>query len=883
MARLKDLLQRVLNLFRPNRMDDEMLEEMQHHIDVQVERYKEQGMGEKEARSAAMRRFGNALKIQDDERENRTIAWVENLYRDIRYSVRSLWVSKGFSFAVVATLSLCIGGNTAVYTVLYDLVFRPLPVDSPDRLVEVFNIGYDDRPGYQTSSSAQYLDFQENADLFEEFALVSVYSRFIEDGEAYVMVAMPQFFDFLGIEPVLGRLTLSDDVAADDAKVVILTETEWEHRFGADPNVIGQEIPVPGRAAHTIIGVAPRSLERIDNRVSLVLLRSAQVSISASAKERRLGDSGLWGRIKPGVSHGQALAQLNAIERRFQEQRLSFEALAAWDRAPQRFAFGRPNPYRSNLLLLQAGALLVLLIGCVNVANLFLARSFRRSVDLSIRASFGASRFSIARMMLSESVLLTLLGAAGGILLAIASIHVINDYLIVIDPRIVPVEVSALALSITAGVAFGIAFVMAMAPLLLLWKSGRALNLEGETRAQSRSSGSRSLSSMLVVSQVALTFVLLVGAGLLFKSFRNVLSVDPGFDETRIVQGWIGLPIPDSQASERIALREHILDALREVPGVEDACFIKTGSLVGDSHYTYSFEYKGEREIAGRGGTVKVMLVSSNFFESMGIGLLEGRGFLKGESRDASIIVDEAFADQFGDGRSVIGRNMRVVRTEYPNLPFSQVVGVVQRANFQGLDKRDGEPIVYVCIDQDYGNQTYTLVIRSERPKDSLVKEVRDKLLEIHPRLKLQAPTSLDVDLGEMQLYRQGIVDLAGTFAILALLLSGIGIYGVLSYDVVERKKEIGIRAAIGATRARILSLVLRQGMLKTGVGLALGLLGAAYFTHYLESQLFDVTVLDVWTYGTVFVSLIVIAFIASYLPARRAVRVDPVDALRAE
>ncbi len=872
------LLARFRAIFSKSSLDEDLDAELIHHLELLTEENVRNGMTEKEARRQARITFGGVEKIRELHREARGITWLEHAFRDLGFSTRLLWKSKGFSFAVIATLAICIGLNTTVYSTLYRLVLEPLPFKDPERIVHIFNVPKSGVRSHSSSNTAQYLDFKRNADMFENIALSRMNIIHSRPERKTPLVVTPDFFELMGVEPILGRFFTDEEAQGHDEPFIVLTQTTWENEYASDPDIVGK-----ARGERVIIGVAPRSLEVLDRRIDFFRPHSIRDNFGNNP---RLGRSDLWGRLKPGVTREQAYTQLLEIEKRYHLENSSVEERTHFESIPRPFLLGKPNPYKARLLLLQGGALLVLLVGCINIVNLLLARAMRRCNELSLRHSFGAGKLPLIRLMLCECFLLSFCGALAGLALSWASIRFVNRYMTVIDPNEAPLQLGDALFVSTLTPALAITLIMSLVPFILLWKSGRIQKLDRNSRSSSTDKSARGFGNGLVVSQVAITFILLVGAGLLFRSFSNVLSVDPGFDQSSLVQGRMSMPFPDARSHERIGLRKKIVQTTLQIPGVEKACFLKSGSLVGTQHYTGRLVLRARQTETERDPLpILIMYVSSAFFDTMGIPITKGRSFYEGEDELDTFIVDEAFVETYLDGESALRTEMMTVRGSglTPTTKvWPRVVGVAKRANFQGLQERDGIPIVYACCDQ-FTDRSWALVLRTQRSLDPLAREVRAELKELHPQLNWINPSSLDVSLDQLHLDRKGITLLSGVFAGLALVLSAVGIYGVLLYDVQQRQREIGIRSAIGASRGIVLKMILHQGLWKAGIGLGIGLLASIFLTRFLKDRLFDVTTLDPLTFSLAALFLLSVVLVASYLPARRAVRVDPIETLRAE
>ncbi len=869
-----------------------MAEEMRLHLELQTEKYISAGMSEDEARFAARREFGGVEQVKEICREQRRWPGVENVIRDFRFAARSLRRAPLFSAAVIATLALCLGPNTAIFTALYALVLKSPPFHEPERIVQVYN-AFEKMGGgrsRQESSVPQYRDFRDNADLFEDFAIMQYAGTTIdEDGSPRRLAGMrvnAGFFDFFGMKPLLGRFGTAEEDAQGRDQVVVLTQSFWEAHFDADAAVIGREVRLGGEPL-TIIGVAPRRVEGLDPYTRFFKPFEPRPEEVDPLGARYRGRTTLFGRLKPGVSRSAALEQLNAIDGGFLASYGPAQMRAHFKSSGHRMAI---EPLGSKvagavqrpLSLLQVGAALVLLIGVVNVLNLTLARANSKRAELAIRHALGAGRATLLRQLLSESLLLTMVAVALGTGLAWATLRVINAYLPLVAITASPVKMEPAAIGMVAGISAGLAVLMGVVPFALVWRRGLKL---GESRNASAGARVRIFGGTLVMAQVAIALVLLVGAGLLGRSFAHVLAIDPGFETSNLLQGRVAVPKGYEKPEQNVALQRRIIEGLKEIPGVEHAALLIDYALSPTFRPQPLLLRNGTMNTGENRPLVAMNPVSPEFFGTMRITLLEGSGFTyTDDPRRAPVaVVDDLFARRYFPGTSAVGQELVLGAHAPPEgQPWIRIAGVVRRPELMGLEGRDGMPLVFVPLVQ-WPSGGFTFVVRSARPQGDLLLEIRRKLRSIDPALPLYDVATIEEGLDSMMMARRGITLLISAFAALAVLLAGVGLYGVLAYDVSQRTREIGIRGAIGATRGQIVGMILRQGLWKTGAGIAAGLGVAFYLTRLLRSWLFDVTPGDPLAIGGVTLLLLSVAFLACWLPARRAAKVDPMVALRCE
>jgi len=826
---------------------------------------------------------------REDIPPGRGWAWLGAWAREFRYAARSLRRAPGFSVAVFLTLVVCIGPNTAILSALYALVLKPLPFADPQQLVRITNVAEKNNGQVTQSSEAQYRDFRDHADLFAGFALIKPENVTLDDEGAPVRVendwVTAGFFDVLGVKPVLGRFFTADEETPGKEQVLVITQSFWESHYHADPGVVGREIR-PAGTPYTIIGVAPRSIQSLWN-TTCFFQPYAPPPLYLNPQARYTNDAILYGRLKPGVPLAAGLAQLTTLERRFRQEVANPRLRAAVDAAGFRLAVTRLRvdgaaAQAKSLGLLQAGALLVLLIGCVNVVNLCLARANARQGELAIRVALGAGRAALVRPMLAESLLLTGAASIAGLGLAMAALRGFNGYLPILVRTAPPVALDPLVAGLILAVAFAIAILIGLLPLQLVWRAGLRI---GATRSSSSGGAARAVSGLLVIAQVAVAAMLLVGASLLIRSFAKVLAVDPGFDAAHIVQGRIALPSRYAADAANLAMQRRVLESFREMPGVSGVAEV-SGFTLAPTYRTQPFIVRGQPVTEGDSQPSVILYpVSPDFFATMGVRVLEGRAFNDADdfSKDPVVIVDENFATRYFPGRLVVGQEITLGSgPPGPGTRWARIVGVVKRANLTSLDSHDPTPFLYLPMN-GWRMGGFNVLVHSPRPADEVVREMRARLRALDPGVPFYLAQSLQDGLDEMLMSRRGITLLLGAFSALSLVLAAIGLYGVLSYDVSQRTREIGIRGAIGASRGQILALILHQGMWKTGAGLAVGVVGALLLTRYLKALLYDVAAVDAASYALVLLLLLAIALLACWLPARKASRVDPIVALRAE
>jgi len=886
------LLRKLRTLFRKDALDREMSEEMRHHLDLQVEANLAAGMNPDEARYAAQRQFRDLEQVKERSRDVRGWQWAENLGRDFRFSFRSLRRSPVFSAAVILTLGLCIGANTTVLSVLYGMVLKPLPFHDAGQIVEVYNsLPKSGQPKLRVSVG-QYLDYKTHADLFSEVTLVYGWMfNMGEDTAADRLLSIritPDYFSVMGVQPLLGRFFTADDCVPGRDAVVVLTQTFWEQHFQADPGVIGRVVRL-SRQPFTIIGVAPRSLEAIGVAPVLMVPLAWQAD-AALPKWRFQPRAQMYARIKPGVAYGAARAQLDTMEQRFRDTGADPALRNFLVNGGHKMVLGQlraeqTKSIKSGLLLLQGAALLVLLLGCMNVASLMLARANARQVELAVRQALGAGRAALARQLLTEAALLAVASATLGTALAAVSLRWINSYTAAIVYGSPPVVLDRDILGFTLLVSFAVALLIGLLPVLRAWQLGGLQGaIHGGTRGASRSGGIRAMSGLLVTTQVALALILLIGAGLLIRSFSKVMAVNPGFDVAKVIHVRVAVDASYKTVASVQAAYSRIMEKLREIPGVESVAL--SSFMPGyDGLTPTALPLRGMAP--GKDSTYPtaiVLGVSPEFLPTMGVRLLDGRNFTAADLLPGArpvYIVDRKFAQRYFPERSPVGQLFDSgAKDQKPELT-PMIVGVAEFAKFGGLDERGDDPYVYGAMGPGQGGGSFEL--RTSRSLDDMLPLVRAAVRSVDSGLPIYQAVTMQMQLDDAGANRRGIMWLLGAFASIAAILSAVGIYGMLAYDVSQRTKEIGIRGALGATRGQIVSLILRQGLWKAGAGLVIGLIGAFYLSRYIGSLLYEVDPKDPLIFSGVALLLLVVALLASWLPARRAAKIDPIVALRAE
>jgi predicted permease len=809
---------------------------------------------------------------------------MRGLYQDLRYAARRLATSPGFTAVAVVTLALGIGANTAIFSFVNAALLRPLPYASPDRLFTLSEARELAEAAELNASYPDLLDWQKSTKTFETLAGYAGDAVTVTGSGApeslNVARGTTNFLHTLGVSPVLGR----DFQSGEDqlgAKVVLLSFGYWKSHFAGNPHVLGQTLRLDG-VNHTIVGVLPANFEFAPAGTPILWL---PLDLSAEFVSRRnLRWLKVVGRLKDSVNEQQALAEMRTINAglaaAYPKENAAIQIVMTSLR--ERIT-GRLRP----LLLVLLGAVgFVLLIACANVAHLMLARATTRRKEIAIRKAMGARRVHLIRQLLTESILLSLVGAALSFIFASWGIGLLTNLLpeqIRTDlPFLNAVQLDSRTFLFLLGVAFLTGIVVGLVPAWQLSRPDSGEVLKEESRSSS-GKGMVWLRDGLVVAELGLSIVLLTGAGLMVRSLNSLLKQDPGFEGRHLLTFIVNLP-QDSYKDEAAALQfEHRLsDALNQLPGVQGTAVVSRLPVTQNGN-TIRFVIEGHPKDKGAEDEVNIRNVSPSYFPLMKIPTLQGRGYTladdaKGPSR---MIVNQAFVDRYLPGENPIGK--RVKFTYSDALPFQEIIGVVANENTEGLDV-PMQPIIYSSYEQGSDSGFYVLMRTAQDP-DSVTSAARSTLQGIDPQLPMIQPRSMELVISNSYavLLRRFPSRIITGFALLALTLAAVGLYGQISFSVGERTKEIGVRMALGADSRAIIRLIIAKAFALTFGGLLLGFAAALALTRLLASLLFGVTPLDPLTIGAAAMVLTFVAVLASLIPALRATRVDPLVALRYE
>jgi predicted permease len=808
---------------------------------------------------------------------------------DLRHALRLLWKGRGMTATTLLTLALCIGATTAISSTVYTLMLKPLPFDEPEGIVELYTSAVKAGLNHMPANVPFYVDYSTNASSYEALGLWAFFHGLVGDNDSTMRVPgvrmSAEIFQILRVQPVIGTFFTKEQNQPGADQVIVLTQSYWLTQYEGDPDVLGRDVTIDDQA-YKVIGVAPRRFEAFDARVKFVLPISWPAAAENPNARYGVGIQ-LFGRLKPGAAIAQADAEAKLLEKRYVDGSPA-PVQQFVERSGMTMNVGgvqeqRVQPVRSTLLLLQIGVAFVLLIGCVNVANLMLAGSNARQSELAIRSALGAGRRTIARQLLLESLLLTSIGAMLGIGLAWAALRVTNAYMASLLPQSLPAVLDLRVLGFAVVVTIVVGVLIGLIPVFHILRLNLVEVIQQSSRSASSGRGVRALSSVLVMAQVAVALVLLTGAGLLVQSFARALAVDVGFNPTGVVTGRVALPRAHRASAEAAAnVRERLRQAMREIPGTTSVSMAFATPFQGGLPINaFTLEQDTLPPGAPQPGAFRV-IVSPDYLETLGLTLLEGRFYEEADltSGRQIFVVDQSFAERYFPNRSAIGGRFSFGGRPQGDAPWPEVIGVVKDVPHNGVEEKSGNPFIYQLMP---GGQpgVLTLFLRTSRPAGDVAAALREKIRVIDPAIAFFDAGPLEGAVDSSFDSRRALMLLLSAFAGLALFLSALGIYGVLAYDVSQRRKEIGVRGAIGASRGRIVGLILGQGLWKAGIGVVIGLVGAALLSGYMTSLLFDVAPTDPVVYLLVAAVLVAVAGLASYLPARRAARIDPLMALR--
>jgi predicted permease len=879
---------RLRSLFHRQTADQELDEELGYHLEQKTQHYIAQGRSPQGARRTALLEMGGLEKRKEECREMRQITWLQDVLQDIRYGLRILRKSPGFTTVAILTLALGIGANTAIFSVVQGVLLAPLPYNEPERLVLVWQYNLTLKHAISVSYP-DFLDWQHDALSFQQMAAFDSQDRDLTSPGTPEHLAGKEissgFLSILGVKPILGREFSSEEDKRGGPRVVIISNRLWRNRFAAGTAALGKSVTLDG-ADYTVVGVLPENFRAVGEEADVyVPLGQGDPLIFG---DRTIHPVLCVARLKPGVTLAQSEAEVGAIQERLDRLYPSAEEGLGANVKPLQHEF--VADVSGTLLMLLGAVAIVLLIACANVANLLLARSAARKREFAIRAALGASGARIVRQLVTESVLLSLAGGALGLSLAKWSVRPVLATLPASLPRTenigvnVPVLLFALVVSVAVGILFGLAPAMqsSQADLQASLKAGGRGSTSPQHRAQ----------SSLVIVQMALTLVLLVGAGLLFRTIRQLWEVDPGFDARHVIAFNVGLsPSATKTTSGMRVAYQQLIERVRTVPGVKAAELTVLSPL--SEHQNIGPFWVGSQEPASSAQAPRALFywTGPEYLRTLQIPLLQGRYFTAADTARSQpvILIDSVLARAYFQDRDPVGQAMTI-----PHWGLVRIIGVVGHVRHWGLDERDAytQNQIYASINQfpdDWAPIFYrrlTVVVNTPLDAAAVMPAIKAAVYGASEDQTIYGVKVIQQALAQSLAAQRFPMVLLGVFAGLALLLAAIGIYGVISYSVVQREHEIGIRMALGAERHDVFRMMIGQGLRLALAGVAIGAATALILTRLFSSfshLLYGVGASDPVTFLVVSAVLTGVAILACYIPARRAMRVDPMVALRYE
>jgi len=881
-----------------SRMENEMDVELKFHIEAYADDLVRSGVPRGEAMRLARLEFGGIERFKEECREARGVTFLDSLSNDLRYSLRMVRKTPTFAVVAVLTLALGVGANTAIFSIVNAVLLRPLPFPEPDRLVRIsFNepgLGLRDVP----YSVPELDDLRNRAGVFTDVSTIvggSVNLTGARHPERLeFMVTHSNYFSMLGVTPQIGRLFGPQDFALGFAPVAVISDGLWRRSYGADPNVIGRTVRLDNDP-YTIVGILPPGFRHPGPTVSgnVEVFTTAGFSADPApppARSTRILPAAI-GRLKPGITLEQAQARLTATATEIRhDYAKDYPAQNQWTIEIQPLQEALVGNVRPMLLVLLGAVILIVFIVSLNLANLLLARASARQQEMAVRSALGASRGRMIRQMLTESMLLSVISGIGGVLTTVGTIGFILRLVPANIPRLNEVRIDwvvlefALVISVLTGLTFG------LAPALQSAQAALSSAIREGARGAGYSAKTSRLRDALIVSELAFAVILMVGAGLLLRTLRDLLRENPGFNPSQVVAANLWLPEPNDpkadpylSVAQQTSFNRELLRRMRAIPGIELAAItsdLPTSNLrLNDAEAINALVIEDRPVESALDLRAERIRISPGYFKVMQGPLLRGRFFTEGDedSKQPVAIIDETTARKYWPTRDPLGHRLRFGQD--PTQPWATVVGIVKDIKNDGLDI-DGVPHIYVPIYQST-DRDLSVVLRTSLPAKVLEPEIRHEIQSIDPGLPVFNVSSMNDVLDRSLASRRFSADLVGAFAGLALLLASIGIYGLLAYMVGQRSREIGLRMALGARRADVVKLVLRKGVGLAGVGTLAGVVFSACTAPMMASLLYGVRPHDPAVFLAVPLLLLAVALLASYIPAWRATKVDPILALR--
>ena len=879
---LSDLLVRFRALLRRGAVERELDDELRFHFDRQVETFVQSGMPPAEARRRARLAIGSADQIKEECREARGVHFIETLVQDVRYALRMLRKNLGFASIAILTLALGIGANTAIFSVVYAVLLRPLGYRDASHLIVV----HETTPAVGTVGVPylDFLDWRAQSRAFSQMVAVQQVGfnlAGVSQPEYIGGIAVsPAFLSMMGIRPFLGRDLNAGEETKGTAPVLLLSYELWQSHLGGDPNAVGRSITLDGRT-FAIIGVLPPNFRSIDKTDVIVPIGVWATDAPEATERGERGDLSVIGRLAPGKTLAQARLEMDGIAAQIAKAYPASNDQAGVALTPVRDEF--VGDARPAILILFGAVMFVLLIACANVANLFLARGAARTKEIALRMAFGASRARIIRQMLTESFVLASLGCILALALALAGIRGIEP--------LIPAEVlggaslslNGAVLLFAVGIAALAAFIFGLAPATHSTRPDIQAELKDGGRTASTGPALNNLRGLLAIAEMSLALILLIGAGLMIQSLYRLMRVDPGFRPDRVLK--MEMDLRAQQYSKPPAILnfwQQVLDRLQVLPGVESTALATVVPLTGD-HSRSDITIEGILARTPRDYPhPDVHIVSPGYATTLGVPLLRGRNFTDADNESAPPvgIINALLAKRYFSNDDPVGKRFMFGHPGKEN-SWIAIVGVIGDTRLYGL-ANPARLEVYIPLRQKPTSDMH-LIVKSKIDSAALTSSIRSAVASIDKDQPIFDISTMNDLVTQSVATRRTTLILLGLFSGLALILATIGIYGVISYSVAERTREIGIRMALGAQPGQVMRAVMKQGAKIAFAGAAIGLAAAVVLAQLMSKLLFSVSATDPMTFAALSALLILVAMLACYIPARRATRVDPIVALRYE
>ncbi len=883
MTRLRIFWRRLLGLFLMRELERDLEEETNSHIEMQIEDNLRQGMSPEEARREALLKFGGVEQVKEAYRDRSRFGWVENLWQDLRYGARMSLKKPGFTLVAVLTLAIGAGASTAIFTVVNAALLRPLPYPEAERLVNVTTTMRRETVEVRSSSYPDFVDWRDQNTVFERIASLASPSFTLTGGAEPERVdgelASADYFPLLRAQAALGRTFLpEEDRAPDTHRVALVGHGLWQRRFGGSPALLGQTIQL-NNSDYTVVGIMPEGFRGVSDQAEiwLPMMMVSSVRPASQLQQRNQRWLDVVARLKPGVTLAQAQAEMDVIMRRSEQAYPDSNRSRGARATPLHEQFFGGLQLTLWILLGAVGC--VLLVACANVANLQLQRAAGRASEMAVRLALGATPRRLVRQLLTESLLLALVGGALGLLIALWSVDFLIKLSPVTFPSFVKLTLDARVLGFSLLISVLTATLSGLAPALQAAKPAVYETLKAGGRDASGGLGRNRLLGSMVVSEIALASTLLIGAGLMIRSLQRLQAVDPGFDAERLLTMRVSLPLQRYPQDQIIAFSQKLREQLQALPGAKSVALASDLPLSG-------IVSGGPIELEGRqdtpaGGEFRMYRhrVTPGFFSTLGIPFVKGRDFTADDHAQAPgvVIISEAMARRYWPNEDPIGKRLR------QGTPWLSIVGVVGEVKYRGLPQNpNADPDIYLPLSQSPSGYLF-MAARSEVDPKSLVAAARDVLRNLDPDLPVYDIATMPEMVADQTAQSRFGAWLLSLFGVLALILAAVGIYSVMAYAVEQRSREIGVRVALGARSGDVLKMVIGQGMRLTLLGVALGLGAALALTQLMKRLLYGVAAADPLTYGAIALLLTLVALLACWIPARRATKVDPMIALKCE